>query len=255
MIEALIAGERDPALLAQHAKGKMRAKIERLEDALAGSFGAHHAVICRQIIEHIDFLDSSIAALNAEIAARLVPFEPALRLIASITGISRATRGGDRRRDRRRHEPLPQPRTPLRLGRTGTSELRVGRQTPPGGQPARLAPAPPHPDRSRPRQRAQQGQYFSAQYARIARRRGPNRAAVALAHSMLAVVWHLLSSGAGSTIVIAGTKELLDLSGDRLHLLRRSDALPSCGTSRKRIPWPASSRRSRARGAGSSRPS
>jgi transposase len=42
MIEALIAGERDPAVLAQHAKGKMRAKISRLEEALAGSFRPHH---------------------------------------------------------------------------------------------------------------------------------------------------------------------------------------------------------------------
>ena len=62
MIEALIAGERDPAVLAQMAKGRMRAKIAQLEEALAGHFGAHHAVVCRQIIDHIDFLDASIAA-------------------------------------------------------------------------------------------------------------------------------------------------------------------------------------------------
>ena len=60
IIEALVAGERDPKILAQVAKGRMRPKIERLEEALAGHFGAHHAIVARQIIDHLDFLDHSI---------------------------------------------------------------------------------------------------------------------------------------------------------------------------------------------------
>ena len=52
IVEALIAGERDPKVLAQLAKGRLRAKIERLEEALAGRFGAHHAIVARQIIDH-----------------------------------------------------------------------------------------------------------------------------------------------------------------------------------------------------------
>src|SRR5262249_1728758 len=91
MIEALIAGERDPKLLAQHAKTAMRAKIPRLEEALVGHFGAHHAIVCRQIIEHIDYLDRAIAALSAEIAAPIVPFAAALRIICSISGIKETT--------------------------------------------------------------------------------------------------------------------------------------------------------------------
>ncbi len=74
MVEALIAGERDPAVLAQMAKSRMRSKIDRLEEALAGTFGAHHAVVCRRIVDHIDFLDQSIASLTEEITERLVPF-------------------------------------------------------------------------------------------------------------------------------------------------------------------------------------
>jgi hypothetical protein len=50
-------GERDPAVLAQMEKVRMRAKIAQLEEALSGHFGHHHAVACRQIIDHIDFLD------------------------------------------------------------------------------------------------------------------------------------------------------------------------------------------------------
>jgi len=75
IIEALISGTRDPSVLAQMAKGRMRGKVDRLEEALSGHFGAHHAVVCRQIIDHIDVLDHSITALTEEVTTRLVPFE------------------------------------------------------------------------------------------------------------------------------------------------------------------------------------
>ncbi len=88
IIEALIAGERDPQVLVQMAKGKMRPKIPQLQEALAGHFGPHHAVVCRQIIDHIDFLDRSIAALSEEVTMRLAPFEAAVTILTSMPGIS-----------------------------------------------------------------------------------------------------------------------------------------------------------------------
>jgi transposase len=91
MIEALIAGERDPEVLAYMAKGVMRKKIDRLGVALEGNFGPHHALLCRQIVDHLDFLDGSIAALTAEICRRLVPFAPQVTLLASIPGVSEVT--------------------------------------------------------------------------------------------------------------------------------------------------------------------
>jgi transposase len=196
MIEALIAGERDPALLAQHAKGKMRAKIGRLEQALAGSFGAHHAVVCRQIIEHIDFLDASIAALNAEIAARLVPFEPALAILESITGISRtaaevivAETGADMSR-------FPSAgHLCAWAGLAPASYESAGKRRPAGSRHGSSWLRRTLIEAARAGARSKNS-YFSAQYARIARGRGPNRAAVAVAHSMLAVAWHLLTTGA-----------------------------------------------------------
>jgi transposase len=57
MIEALIAGERDGAKLAELAKGKMRPKIPALAEALTGHFGSHHAVACQRILAHLDFLN------------------------------------------------------------------------------------------------------------------------------------------------------------------------------------------------------
>lgn len=91
MIEALIVGERDPKVLAQMAKRRMRTKISRLEEALSGRFGDHHAIVCRQIIDHIDFLDRAIESLTAEITERLLPFEGAVTTLCSITGVSHIT--------------------------------------------------------------------------------------------------------------------------------------------------------------------
>ena len=67
MIEALIDGERRPGVLADLAKGKMRAKIPGLELALEGRFGDHHALMCRLHLDHIDHLDAMITKLDAQI--------------------------------------------------------------------------------------------------------------------------------------------------------------------------------------------
>jgi len=196
MIEALVAGQRDPAVLAQMAKGTMRKKIDRLEEALAGSFGPHHAIVCRRIVDHIDFLDASIAELNSEIAARLVPFDAAIRIITSITGIAQTTAeviiaetGADMTR-------FP---TAGHLcawaGVAPASHESAGKRRPAGtrhGSPW-LRRALIEASRAGARSK---GSYYSAQYTRIARRRGPNKAAVAVAHSMLDTTWHLLTTGA-----------------------------------------------------------
>ena len=71
MVEALIAGERDPAALAGLAKGKLRPKIPQLTEALRGHFGAHHAIVAARILAHLDFLDDTIAELDREVGARI----------------------------------------------------------------------------------------------------------------------------------------------------------------------------------------
>jgi transposase len=196
MIEAMIAGERDPKVLAQMAKSVLRAKIPQLEEAFSGHFGDHHAFLCRQIIDHVDHLDASIASLSAEIARRLVPFEAAITILSSITGVSRTTAevmiaemGVDMTR-------FP---TAGHLcawaGVAPASHESAGKHRPAGTRQGApwlrrcLIEAAKAAARTK-------GSYFSAQYARIARRRGPNKATVAVANSMLAVAWHLLTNGA-----------------------------------------------------------
>ena len=87
MIEALIAGERDPRALAELAKGKLRPKISELTEALKGHFGEHHAVAATRILAHLDFLDAAIAELDGQIGARVeAGYRSAARLPREVPG-------------------------------------------------------------------------------------------------------------------------------------------------------------------------
>ncbi|MFN2479270.1 MAG: IS110 family transposase [Pseudonocardiaceae bacterium] len=87
MIEALIDGERRPAVLADLARGRMRSKIPDLTLALEGRFGAHHALMCQLHLEHIDHLDDMIARLDAQVEQMMIPFAPRRDLLITIPGI------------------------------------------------------------------------------------------------------------------------------------------------------------------------
>jgi transposase len=87
MVEALIDGERRPAVLAELARGSMRAKIADLQQALEGRFDDHHALMCRLHLTHLDQLDEMIAALDEQVEEMMAPFCARRELIASIPGI------------------------------------------------------------------------------------------------------------------------------------------------------------------------
>src|SRR5450755_4572748 len=91
MIEALANGEWDPAKLAELAKGKMRPKVPALTEALAGHFGPHHAVACRRILAHLDFLDETIRALTEQIDARTAAFDAVYKSLLPVPGFDRLT--------------------------------------------------------------------------------------------------------------------------------------------------------------------
>ena len=195
MVEALIAGERDPGRLANLAKGKLRPRIAELTEALAGHFGSHHAVAARRILDHLDFLEATVTALTAQIDARSRPYAAVFELLLAVPGLDRRT------------IDVVIAETGADMGRFGSpaqlaswaglcpgnhesagKRRRVG--TPPGNQWLRRALV----EAARAAARTK-GTYFAAQYRQIARRRGPNKAAVAVAHSLLDLIWHLLSTG------------------------------------------------------------
>lgn len=196
MIEALIAGERDPAALAGLAKGKLRPKIPELAGALHGHFGDHHAIAAARILAHLDFLEATISVLDGQIAARVAEgYQSAARLLRDVPGIDRASAeviiaetGADMSR-------FPSPAqlaswAGLCPGNHESAGKRRKVATTPGSQWLRRALI----ESARAAARAK-GSYFGAQYRQIARRRGPDKAAVAVAHSLLDVIWHLLTTG------------------------------------------------------------
>jgi transposase len=195
MVEALITGDTDPTALAEMAIGRMRIKRPALAEALTGHFGPHHAVAARQILDHVDFLDASIAALSAQVATRTAPFTAAIGLLVEIPGISRrsaeaiiAETGGDMSR-------FPSPAhlaswAGLCPGNHESAGKRRRVGTTNGNRWLRRVLI----ESARAAARTK-GSYFGAQYRQIAHRRGPNKAAVAVAHSLLDVTWHVLSTG------------------------------------------------------------
>jgi transposase len=195
MIEALIAGERDGATLAELAKGKLRPKIPALTEALTGRFGSHHAVACRRILGHLDFLNESVAALTEQVDLRTAAFTPVYGLLSPVPGLDRLTidviiaeTGADMSRF-----PTPGDLASW-VGLCPGSYESAGKHRRVGttnGNPW-LRRALIESARAAARTK---GSYFGAQYRQIARRRGPNKAAVAVAHSLIELVWHLLSTG------------------------------------------------------------
>jgi transposase len=87
MIEALIDGERRGPVLADLAKGKMRAKIPDLSMALEGRFGDHHALMCRLHLDHADHLEAMIARLDTQVETMMQPFRAQQDLLMTIPGI------------------------------------------------------------------------------------------------------------------------------------------------------------------------
>jgi transposase len=94
MIEALIDGERRGPVLAELAKGKMRAKIADLSMALEGRFGDHHALMCRLHLDLIDQLEAMTARLDAQIETMMTPFRAARDLLATAPGIGQLAAAG-----------------------------------------------------------------------------------------------------------------------------------------------------------------
>jgi transposase len=88
MLEALIAGQRDPAVLADLAKRQLRKKIPALTEALQGRFNDHHAFMVRLYLDRIDAHEADIARLDARIEEETQPFQPARDLLVSIPGWS-----------------------------------------------------------------------------------------------------------------------------------------------------------------------
>lgn len=193
MIEALIAGETDPEALASLAKGRMRSKQSELIAALEGQVRPHHRFLLKQWIGLLTTLEQQITEVEEQIERHMRPFEWAAALMISIPGIHRtaaytviAEIGVDMSRFASpRHLAswaglCPGNNTSAGKSRSGKSHRGnpwiKGVMTEISWAAART-----------------KNSYPSAQYRRLATHRGKKRALVAVANSLIQVLWHLLT--------------------------------------------------------------
>ena len=215
MLEALIAGVRDPDALAELARTRMRPKIPQLRRALEGRFGTHHALMLRMHLDHVDQLSATIERLDVEVDRVIRPFSEQLQRLITIPGVGRRTAeviiaeiGVDMRRFPTaghlaswagmcpgNHESGGKRRSGR--ARKGNAALR-----------AALCEAAWAAARTR-------SGYLPAQYRHLLRtfgKKGQTRAVFAVGHSILVIAWHLLANNC----------DYDDLGGD--HFTRHTDA-------------------------------
>jgi transposase len=195
MLAAISAGEDDPQVLADVATAKRRHTRAELVQALSGRVKAHHRLLLREVLNHIDYVDGTIARLSQAIAERTRPVAAAVERLCSLAGVKQraaeiilAEIGADMRRF-----PRARPRCSWAASCPGTHERagkpRAGR-TRPGHRWVRsvLVQAAWAAIRTK-------GSSVGAQVRRIAKRRGEQRAVVAVAPSLLTVIYHVLKNG------------------------------------------------------------
>ncbi len=193
ILDALLAGETDPAKLADLARGRLRAKREQLEQAVVGCFSAHHAFMISEQLSHLDYLDEAMERVSAEIEQRLQEEEAAIMLLDTVPGISRraaeiiiAELGTDLRRfPSAKHLASWAGMCP---GNKESGGKRLSGKTRKGNTWLRQVLIEIAHVASKTKDT-----YLAAQYRRIAARRGKKRALVALGHTILVMIYHILT--------------------------------------------------------------
>ena len=206
MLEALIAGERDPDALADLAFGQMRKKTRALREALTGRFDEHHAELARMLLRQVDALTADIEALTARVD----------ELVARIPEASSPPEGGGPGGLSVLERLDEVPGIGLRAAQVIVAELGLDMaQFPTAAHLVSWAKVSPRTVQFGPRSRtagtgkgnphlrrilgdvataaAKTDTFLGERYRRLAKRRGKKRALVAVERSILVVVWHLLA--------------------------------------------------------------
>jgi len=195
MLRALVAGERDPDVLAELARGVLRKKIPLLRQALYGRFTDHHALLVRLAMGHLEQLEAMIATLDAEVDRVIAPFAEARDRLDTITGVGKRTAeciiaeiGADMSRFPTAAHLASWagvcPGNNITGGRRRSGTTNKGNRW--LGEVLReCAWAAAHSRKT----------YLGAQFWRLAGRIGKKKATVAVSHSILVIAWHVLANG------------------------------------------------------------
>lgn len=192
MLEELVRGNNDPEALAELAQGRLKQKREQLIKSLRGLMGPHQRLMLETQLRHIDFLSDEISKLDEEISSRISPFEESLLLIQTIPGLGR----------RSAEEIVAEigvnmDQFPTAAHLSSWAGMAPGIKESAG----KRKPSPTTKGNNALRATLLQvalaaiktrNTYLSDQYRRIAARRGSKRALVAVGHTILVIIYHLL---------------------------------------------------------------
>jgi transposase len=195
MIEALIAGQTDPATLAALAHGRIHASKEELEEALRGRMTAHHRFMLQLHLDHLDAVNAAIARIDKEVDGNVEPFRVAIEMLTTIPGISSLAAevmvseiGIDMSRFKTEGHLISWaglcPKNDESAGKRRSNRMKKGAPW----LKTTLIQCAWAASRTK-------GSYLQAQYLRIRSRRGPKKAIGAVAASILTAAYHMLKDG------------------------------------------------------------
>jgi len=194
MLAAVVEGTTlEASALANLAHGQLRDKVAQLEHALSGRVGPHQRFLLAEQLAHIDALDASLERLSTEIAERMRPFDELIERLDAIPGIGRtiaevllAEIGADMTRFPTANHLVSW--AGMCPGHNESAGKKRSGKTRKGSPWLRAALVQAAHAAARAKQT-----YLAAQYRRLTARRGTKKAAVAVGHSILVIVYHLLT--------------------------------------------------------------
>jgi transposase len=195
ILNAIVAGETDPEKLVALTTGRLKASRRELTEALRGRVRPHHRFLLKLHLDQIDALDRAVREVEARLGETLQPFRDLENLLMTMPGISQTTAqvilseiGTDMSRFPTAGHLISWaglcPGNDESAGKRRSTRLRKGGQWLKATLVQSAWPA------SR-----KKGSYFKAQFHRIRARRGPKKAAIAVAASMLTAAYHMLKDG------------------------------------------------------------
>ena len=197
MMAALIAGERDPKVLAQLARSRMRVKIPQLEEAFVGRFGEHHRFLLAKMLQRVDAISADIAEVDARIDAEIAPFADTVARLDQIPGVA-VTAARVIIAEIIAEVGLDMSRFPTSSHLTSWAKFAPGVKESAGRTKGRGSTG--HGNRYLASAlgeaavgSARTDTFLGERYRRLARRRGSKKAMVAVGRSILVIVWQLLS--------------------------------------------------------------